>query len=538
MATTSTALVPLGGRDYLMKIAEPNQELCKIAQLPTFPPNEITAILKRRTEMDATELAVFTRTFIVHHGKLETPLLKEVKRRFSILDRSKQVDGTYLTIDGARSFNEWLGLHGIGKRNAYYILHGGKAKKEKEGKVHPPPPWGKIDGTQVDVVFSAAHKCVRRGNETDAIAWIRLLHLNGFHVWKQLKIYAMEDVGLGDTSVLSRIDMLEKSADAVKDLPHHPELLAIIEAVMILCRAKKSRATDNAAIWFQENPTYVPPTEDEVQEASEVELVTPPVYEEYLDKHTAAGRHNGRGLEDFKKTENEALSNKADVAPFVPPLVDVTDAEVCDPDPVPMPSDETVDKVHSADTTTDSDPRTDGMDETAARSVAVVATKLAKMVADGHGGSKDAKAFAKEIVEVNEDEPFLPTEVNTTANLSVIQRLWEKLFKDGSYTMPEAAKKGVITRFVNSLSNEDYVMVGDAIFARLDREEKSVKTDCVGENVTKEAAITAAGKKGREEGRADVERVIQNAPVSDEVKAAALATPYMPKEAAAAAAGE
>jgi hypothetical protein len=326
MATTSTALVPLGDRDYLMKIAEPNQELCKIAQLPTFPPNKITAILKRRTEMDATELAVFTRTFIVHHGKLETPLLKEVKRRFSILDRSKQVDGTYLTIDGARSFNEWLGLHGIGKRNAYYILHGGKAKKEKEGKVHPPPPWGKIDGTKVDVVFSAAHKCVRRGNETDAIAWIRLLHLNGFHVWKQLKIYAMEDVGLGDTSVLSRIDMLEKSADAVKDSTHRPELLAIIEAVMILCRAKKSRATDNAAIWFQENPTYVPPTEDEVQEASEVELVTPPVYEEYLDKHTAAGRHNGRGLEDFKKTENEALANKADVAPFVPPVVDVTDA--------------------------------------------------------------------------------------------------------------------------------------------------------------------------------------------------------------------
>jgi hypothetical protein len=54
MSTTSTALVPLGDRDYLMKIAEPNQELCKIAQLSPFPPNEITAILNRRTEMDAT----------------------------------------------------------------------------------------------------------------------------------------------------------------------------------------------------------------------------------------------------------------------------------------------------------------------------------------------------------------------------------------------------------------------------------------------------------------------------------------------------
>ena len=201
-----------------------------------------------------------------------------------------------------------------------------KPKKEKEGKVHPPPPWGKIDGTKVDVVFSAAHKCVRRGNEADAIAWIRLLHLNGFHVWKQLKIYAMEDIGLADTSVLSRIGILEKFADEVKDSAHHPELLAIIEAVMILCRAKKSHATDEAAIWFQENPTYVPPTEDEDQQASEIELVKPPIYEEYLDKHTAEGRHNGRGLEDFKKTENEALANKADVAAFVPPLVDVTDA--------------------------------------------------------------------------------------------------------------------------------------------------------------------------------------------------------------------
>ena len=192
------------------------------------------------------------------------------------------------------------------------------------------------------------------------------------------------------------------------------------------------------------------------------------------------------------------------------------------------------------DITTDSDPRPEagGMGETAAQAVAVVATKLAKIVVDGHGGSKDAKAFAGEILEVNEDEPFLPTEVNVIANLSTIVRLWKTLFKNGSYTMPEAAKKGVITRFVNSLSNEDYVMVGDAIFARLDREEKSVKTDCVGENVTKEAAITAAGKKGREEGWADVERVIQNAPVSDEVKAAALVTMHMSKEAAVAAAGE
>ena len=107
------------------------------------------------------------------------------------------------------------------------------------------------------------------------------------------------------------------------------------------------------------------------------------------------------------------------------------------------------------------------MNETAAQAVAVVATKLAKMVADGHGGSKDAKAFAEEIVEVNEDEPFLPTEVNTTANLTVIQRLWEKLFHDGDYTMPAPAKKGVITKFVKGLSDEDFALVANAVTARM-----------------------------------------------------------------------
>ena len=250
--------------------------------------------------------------------------------RDEILDLKRRYKAKEKPVPGCDTFKEAVPfLYGFSYSYLAEVLRGGKKPKpqeEKGGKVHPPPPWGRIDGTKVDVVFSAAHKCVRRGNEADAIAWIRLLHLNGFRVWKQLKIYAMEDIGLADTSVLSRIGILEEFADEVKDSAHHPELLAIIEAVMILCRAKKSRATDDAAIWFQENPTYVPPTEDEIKKASEVELVTPPVHEDYLDKHTAEGRHNGRGLEDFKKTENEALANKADVAAFVPPLVDVTDA--------------------------------------------------------------------------------------------------------------------------------------------------------------------------------------------------------------------
>jgi hypothetical protein len=141
--------------------------------------------------------------------------------------------------------------------------------------------------------------------------------------------------------------------------------------------------------------------------------------------------------------------------------------------------------------TTNSDTRNEGMDETAAQAVAVVATKLAKIVAEGHGGSKDAKAFAKEIVEVDKDEPFLPTEVNVTANLSVIIRLWGKLFKDGNNTMPPDAKKGVITKFVKSLPNEDLVLVLNAAVKRMKNEDRKNLRELIGTLNPEESTIVS-----------------------------------------------
>ena len=161
------------------------------------------------------------------------------------------------------------------------------------------------------------------------------------------------------------------------------------------------------------------------------------------------------------------------------------------------------------------------MNETAAQAVAVVATKLAKMVADGHGGSKDAKAFAKEIVEVNEDEPFLPTEVNTTANLSVIQRLWEKLFHDGDYTMPAPAKKGVITKFVKGLSDEDFALVANAVTARMAKQGLPVPLEAL---AVSEGIPSSHRDSIRQKVRQDIVRQINEDPeLDDETKAAAIA---------------
>jgi hypothetical protein len=86
------------------------------------------AMIADRETVDATELAVYIRKSIVHVKKtfkLTKPLAIELKRRFDNLDRTKQVDGTYLKIDGAKSLNAWLELyaHEIGsKRNFYYII--------------------------------------------------------------------------------------------------------------------------------------------------------------------------------------------------------------------------------------------------------------------------------------------------------------------------------------------------------------------------------------------------------------------------------
>jgi len=95
-----------------------------------------------RETVDATELAVYIRKSIAHVKKtfkLTKPLAIELKRRFDNLDRTKQVDGTYLKIDGAKSLNAWLELHAseIGsKRNFYYIID----EKQPVGTDYLPKP--------------------------------------------------------------------------------------------------------------------------------------------------------------------------------------------------------------------------------------------------------------------------------------------------------------------------------------------------------------------------------------------------------------
>ncbi len=62
-------------------------------------------------------------------------LVKEMKRRFGLLDRKKRVDGTYRTIRGFTSFDKWFtSFTGKSRRLAYYLLETEEQKHKRNAE--------------------------------------------------------------------------------------------------------------------------------------------------------------------------------------------------------------------------------------------------------------------------------------------------------------------------------------------------------------------------------------------------------------------
>ena len=93
--------------------------------------------------------------------------------------------------------------------------------------------------------------------------------------------------------------------DACKN---HPDLLCVIEAMQICCRAQKCRASDEAAIWYRENPTYKPPTPEETTALNRDNLPKPVIDDKVIDQHTANGRRRKRGMDHFKQVASPKLT--------------------------------------------------------------------------------------------------------------------------------------------------------------------------------------------------------------------------------------
>jgi hypothetical protein len=273
-------------------------------------------------------------------AKLTAEDLLELRQRFANLKKNEDILG-YRRNEWEKFCKEQLGMPPSKARR--WIRETCKAigtptpgskhdGSEKRVYNHGAAPWfHTADGTVVDVARSAAQKAVRDGDELAGCYWMRQLFFVGYDVWKALTIFAVEDVGIADLSVRDHVLGLMQAADRCKPKDHrpdlqcvqdacknHPDLLCMIEAMQICCRAQKCRAADDAAIWLRENPTYRPPTPEETTALNRDDLPKPVIDDKVIDQHTANGRRRKRGMDHFKQVASQ-LKNKSNVIPFTPP---------------------------------------------------------------------------------------------------------------------------------------------------------------------------------------------------------------------------
>lgn len=138
-------------------------------------------------------------------------------------------------------------------------------------------------------VSSAFQKCVRRGMEDEAMYFAVELHESNYqeYLWKRMRIIASEDIGLADPMCAVQIRTLYENwkqqfqDDKKSDKTSHR--LFVSQAVLILCRAPKSRLVDHFNIWHfrSHDTTYIP------------------IPDFAFDKHTKRGKKLGRGLHHF-----------------------------------------------------------------------------------------------------------------------------------------------------------------------------------------------------------------------------------------------
>jgi len=146
-------------------------------------------------------------------------------------------------------------------------------------------------------VASTLQKSIRRGDENTALYFTVEMCNSSYdeYVWKRLKVICSEDVGLADPHMPATIMALyqmhqEDKKNKGKD--REPEWLFITHAVLLLCRAPKSRLTDWAAIHYWESH-------------GRTEMAIP---DYAFDRHTQKGKSMGRGIDHFYN-EGTLLAN-------------------------------------------------------------------------------------------------------------------------------------------------------------------------------------------------------------------------------------
>jgi len=116
------------------------------------------------------------------------------------------------------------------------------------------PPQRTVGGYNGWQVTSALQKCIRRGLEKDALFWATELwescnQQGREYIWHRLRVIASEDVGLADNNACVQVSAL------YANFTRRPnEKIFLWHAILLLCRAPKSRIVDHAGIAVTEGP--------------------------------------------------------------------------------------------------------------------------------------------------------------------------------------------------------------------------------------------------------------------------------------------
>ena len=150
-------------------------------------------------------------------------------------------------------------------------------------------------------VTSAMQKSIRRGLEEDAMYWCLELEEKYFnYLWKRLLVISHEDMGIVSMDVVNFVETCRNQYLYLKkEKNDRHRLLVLANAVLALCRAKKTRIGDdflNVCLKERHGKEY-----KEVPDFA-------------LDAHTMRGKRKGRGwdrdgnrfwFEESSKINNE-----------------------------------------------------------------------------------------------------------------------------------------------------------------------------------------------------------------------------------------
>lgn len=155
-------------------------------------------------------------------------------------------------------------------------------------------------GYDIFEVLSALQKCIRRGDEQQAVYWAAILEpFNAKMVWNRLRVIASEDIGPANPMATLVVDVLEKNYDDAVRRKSDSCRLFLVHAVLFLARSSKSRTVDDLLITVYGSIKF-----------ENLKLEIPDCA---LDMHTARGKMMGRGfkhfLEEGIKLVNETLEN-------------------------------------------------------------------------------------------------------------------------------------------------------------------------------------------------------------------------------------